>query len=214
MNLFGKEINVSIDKKKTKLLLIIGTIIGIIFFTFLFVISPMREVFDKKGELSKVEQEKISTEQNLKLFEKKYKKIEIERANQKFKLKNLLEEFREHSFKDEARLKQMIQDILDHLNIELLEIGKTETAELGKMESNNGYNKNTIPYKINGNGRDIALFFYYLENSRPLLTLKKSRLEVTAKSSNNNEKTGLLEVKFKLGYNDILDDNKGGNDEK
>jgi hypothetical protein len=105
----------------------------------------------------------------------------------------------------------MIQDILDHLNIELLEIGKTETMEI---EGNKEYKRKVMPYKITGNGRDIALFFYYLENSRALLTMKKSRLEVMTKPfSQGDQKTGLVEVKFKLGYYNITAENKGGNDE-
>jgi hypothetical protein len=211
MNLFGKEININMDKKQTKLLVIIVTTIGIVFLVFFLVISPIGRIFDKKNELSKAEQEKISTEQNLKLFEKRYERIKLERENQKYRLEKLLEEFRQHSLKDEARLKQMIQDILDHLNIELLEIGKTETMEI---EGNKEYKKKLMPYKIKGNGRDVALFFYFLENSRALLTLKKSRLEVAAKIfSEGDEKTGLIEVKFKLGYYNITTENKGGNDE-
>lgn len=211
MDLFGKEININIDKKQMKLLMVIGTVIGIIFLIFFLVISPIGRIFDKKEELVRVKQEKISTEQNLKLFEKKYERIKVERANQKYRLEELLEEFRQYSFKDEARLKQMIQDILDHLNIELLEIGKTETVEI---EGNKEYKRNIIPYKITGKGRDIALFFYYLENSKTLLTLKKSRLEVVSKPFNKgDEETGFIEVKFKLGYYDIANGKKGGNDE-
>ncbi len=209
MDLFGKEIN--IDKKQIKLLTIIGTIIGVIFLIYFLVISPIGRIFDKKKELVRVKQEKILTEQNLNLFEKRYERVKLERANQKYRLEELLEEFRKYSFKDEARLKQMIQDILDHLNIELLEIGKTETMEI---EGNKEYKRKVMPYKIIGNGRDIALFFYYLENSRALLTMKKSRLEVMTKPfSQGDQKTGLVEVKFKLGYYNITAENKGGNDE-
>jgi len=211
MDLFGKEININIDKKKTKLLLVIGTIIGIILLVFFLLISPIGRIFDKKEELLKVQQEKILTEQNLKLFERKYEKIKLERANQKYRLQELLEEFRQYSFKDEARLKQMVQDILDHLNVELLEIGKTESVEI---EGNKEYKINMIPYKIMGRGRDVALFFYYLENSKTLLTLKKSRVEVVTKSFNKDEvKIGLIEVKFKLGYYNITNRKKGGNNE-
>ena len=209
MDLFGKEIN--IDKKQIKLFTIIGTIIGIIFLIYFLVISPIGRIFDKKEELLKVKQEKILTEQNLKLFEKRYERVKVERASQKYRLEELLEEFRKYSFKNEARLKQMIQDILDHLNIELLEIGKTETMEI---EGNKEYKRKIMPYKITGDGRDIALFFYYLENSRTLLTLKKSRLEVVTKPfSEGDPKNGLIEVKFKLGYYNITAENKGGNDE-
>lgn len=211
MDLFGKEININIDKKQMKLLTIIGTIIGIIFVVYFLVISPIGRIFDKKEELLRVEQEKISTEQNLKLFEKRYERVKIEKETQKYRLEKLLEEFRQYSFKDEARLKQMVQDILDNLNIELLEIGKTETVEI---EGNKEYQRKTIPYKITGNGRDIALFFYYLENSRALLTLKKSRLEVAAKAfGEGDQRIGLVEVKFKLGYYKITAENEGGNDE-
>jgi len=211
MNLFGKEININMDKKQTKLLAVTGTAIGIIFLIFFLVISPIGRIFDKKKELSMAKKEKISTEQNLKLFEKRYERVKVERENQKYRLEKLLEEFRQHSLKDEARLKQMIQDILEHLNIELLEIGKTETVEI---EGNKEYKKRLMPYKIKGNGRDVALFFYYLENSRALLTLKKSRLEVAVKTFNEgNEKTGQIEVKFKLGYYNITADKKGGNNE-
>lgn len=211
MDLFGKNININFDKKQMKLFLIIGTAIGIIFLLSFLVISPIGRIFDKKEELSRVQKEKILTEQNLKLFEKRYERIKVERVNQKYRLEKLLEEFRRYSFKDEARLKQMIQDILDHLNVELLEIGKMEIVEI---EGNKEYKRKTIPYKIIGNGRDIALFFYYLENSRALLTLKKSRLEVITKSVNEGEiASGQIEVKFKLGYYDITAENKGGNDE-
>lgn len=211
MNLFGKEIKINMDKKQMKLLTVIGTAIGIIFLIFYLIISPIRRIFDKKSELFKAKKEKISTEQNLKLFEKRYERVQVERENQKYRLEKLLEEFKQHSLKDEARLKQMIQDIMDHLNIELLEIGKTETMEI---EGNKEYKKRLMPYKIKGDGRDIALFFYYLENSRALLTLKKSRLEVAAKTFNEgDEKTGLIEVKFKLGYYNITAENEGGNDE-
>ncbi|OQY42081.1 MAG: hypothetical protein B6227_03275 [Fusobacteriia bacterium 4572_74] len=209
MDLFGKEIN--INKKQIKLLLITGTIIGIIFLIYFLVISPIGRIFDKKEELVKVKQEKIVTAQNLKLFEKRYERIKVERANQKYRLEELLNKFNEYSFKDEARLKQIIQDILDHLNIELLEIGKTETVEI---EGNKEYKRKVIPYKITGSGRDIALFFYYLENSKNLLTLKNSRLEIMTKPFNmEDENPGLIEVKFRLGYYNITTESEGGNDE-
>lgn len=211
MDLFGKEININFDKKQMKLLIVIGMALGIILFIYFLVISPIGTVFDKKKELFKVSQEKILTTQNLNLFKKRYEKIKAEREGQKYRLEKLLVEFKQHSFKDEARLKQMVQDILDYLNIELLEIGKAEIVEI---EGNKEYKRNVIPYKIIGNGRDIALFFYYLENSRSLLTLKKSRLEVIVKPfSKEVKKHGLIEVKFKLGYYDITAENKGGNDE-
>lgn len=211
MNLFGKEINIDIDKKQAKLLINVGTVLGIVILIFFLVISPIGRIFEKKTELLKVEKEKISTEQNLKLFEKRYERIKLERENQKNRLEKLLEEFRQHSFKDEARLKKMIQDILDHLNIELIEVGKTETMEI---EGNKEYKKRLLPYKIKGNGRDVALFFYFLENSKALLTLKKSRLELAvANFSKGDKKTGLIEVKFKLGYYNITTENIGGNDE-
>ncbi|MGB6128525.1 MAG: hypothetical protein WBG30_07230 [Psychrilyobacter sp.] len=211
MDLFGKEININIDKKRSKLILVIGMIIGIISLIFFLLISPIGRIFDKKEELLEVQHEKVLTEQNLKLFEKKYEKIKLERADQKYRLEELLEEFRRYSFKDEARLKQMVQYILNHLNIELLEIGKTESVEI---EGNKEYKRNMIPYKIMGNGRDVALFFYYLENSKTLLTLKKSRLEVVSKPFNIDDiKTGMIEVKFKLGYYNITNKKKGGNDE-
>ncbi|MEI6857284.1 hypothetical protein [Psychrilyobacter sp.] len=211
MDLFEKEININMDKKQIKLFIIIGTVIGIILIIYFLVISPIGRIFDKKEELLRVRQEKISTEQNLRLFEKRYERVKMERVDQKYRLEKLLEEFKEHSFKDEARLKQMIQDILDHLNIELLEIGKTETMEI---EGNKEYKRMVMPYKITGNGRDIALFFYYLENSRSLLTLKKSRLEVVVKPfSEGDKKQSLIEVKFKLGYYNITAGNEGGNDE-
>lgn len=211
MDLFGKEINVNMDKKQMKLLIVVGTVIGILFLVFFLIISPIGRILDKKEELSRVRQERILAEQNLKLFEKRYEKVKLERADQKYRLEKLLEEFRQHSFNDEARLKQMIQDILDHLNIELLEIGKTETMEI---EGNKEYKRRILPYKIIGNGRDIALFFYYLENSKSLLTLKKSRLEVIVKPfSEGEEKSNLIEVKFKLGYYNITTEGEGGNDE-
>ena len=48
MDLFGKEININFDKKQTKQLLGIGTVIGIIFLTYFLVISPIGRIFDKK----------------------------------------------------------------------------------------------------------------------------------------------------------------------
>ena len=211
MELFGKEINIDIDKKQMKLLIIVGTIIGVVLLLYFLIILSIGKIFDKKEELLRVKQENITARQNLKLFEKRYEKIEVEKNNQKYRLEELLNEFKKYSFKDEARLKQMIQDILDHLNIEMLEIGKTEIMVI---DGNKEYKRKMIPYKIVGNGRNIALFFYYLENSKTLLTLKKSRLEVVVKQFNEEEqKVNLIEVKFKLGYYDITDENEGGRDE-
>jgi hypothetical protein len=114
--------------------------------------------------------------------------------------------------KDEARLKQMVQEILDHLNIQLLEIGKTETEII---EGNTEYKKKMIPYRIMGDGRDVALFFFYLENGKALLTLKGSRLEMINKLFTDVEgSNGAIEVKFKLGYYDITTEKKEeGNEE-
>ena len=211
MELFGKEINIDMDKKQTKLLIVIGTIIGIVLLLYFLIMLPIGRIFDKKEELLRVKQENILVKQNLKLFEKRYDKVEVEKNNQKYRLEELLNEFKKSSFKDEARLKQMIQDILDHLSVEMIEIGKTETMVI---EGNKEYKRKMIPYKIVGNGRNIALFFYYLENSKTLLTLKKSRLEVVVKPlSEGDQKADLIEVKFKLGYYDITGGNKGGEDE-
>jgi len=212
MEIFGKEINLDLDKQKSKLLILIGTCIGVFFLIYFLIISPIRSVFYKKDELAKIEQLRFSTDQNLKSFEKRYDKIEADRGNQSYRLEELLQKFRDHSLKDEARLKQMVQEILNHLNIQLVEIGKTETEVI---EGNTEYKKKLIPYRIVGNGRDIALFFYYLENGKALLTLKNSRLEMTNKLfSDVEEEGGAVEVKFKLGYYDIITEKKEeGNEE-
>jgi len=212
MEIFGKEINLELDKQKSKLLILIGTCIGVFFLIYFLIISPIRRVFNKKDELVRIEQLKMSTDQNLRLFEKRYDKIEAERGNQSYRLEELLQKFQDHSLKDEARLKQMVQDILDHLNIQLLEIGKTETEII---EGNTEYKKKMIPYRIMGDGRDVALFFFYLENGKALLTLKGSRLEMINKLFTDVEgSNGAIEVKFKLGYYDITTEKKEeGNEE-
>jgi hypothetical protein len=212
MELFGKEINIDFNKKQIKLSIIVGAVITIIFLFYFLVVSSIGRVYDKKDELAIIKQQKEDTVQTLRLLEKRYAGIEQERGSQQTRLEELLKEFESHSFKDEARLKEMVQKILDYLNIELLEIGKTETTVI---EENSKYQRKMIPYRIMGNGRDVALFFFYLENTKTLLTLKKSRLEVFTKPfKGENIKEERVEVKFKLGYYKILDEERGGNNEK
>ena len=200
MELFGKEIN--FDNTKIKSLITIGFGIGIIFLIYFLVIAPIKRISSKKKELEKVKIERTSTDQDLKLLIKRYDESQLELDKQQNKLDELLKRYNSQKLEDEAQLKKMIQEILNNLDIELLEIGKTEVEEIkDKIE----YKKKMIPYKISGNGRDIALFFYYLENSKFLLTLKNSRLEATSRVfDESSEKNKDIEVKFKVGYYEVF----------
>jgi hypothetical protein len=202
MELFGKEIDIDLDLKKLKLIILVGLGLGIVILITFLIILPIKTDLDKNKKLVSVKKEKISKDRELVRVEKKYEQISKEREKQNDRLYEVLKEFEEHSLKDEAQLKQMVQEILNYLDIKLIEIGKTEEdPDAGTLQ----YIEKMIPYTIAGNGRDIALFFYFLENGKGLLTLESGRIEMINKAYDDaKQEGGAVEVKFKLSYYKIL----------
>jgi hypothetical protein len=153
---------------------------------------PVKNLFEEREEISNLVSQRKNLEINLDKMEKK-KKIQAKMEQEKEeKYKKLLLEFRGKNLGDTVEIKKFAQKLLNHLDIQLLEIGRVEYLET----KDNLPKLSLIPYKIMGDPRKIALFFYYLENSRYILLLGKTGVQMI----DVNLESNLIQVKFKLGY--------------
>jgi len=173
LELFGKSIDLT--DKQTKQVFIGSAVFGVVFLLFPFILTPTKKLKASKLKLEETIGKKDTVIKKLKLTERRYAEVQEEYRKQKFRLDELQEKFKNSSFQDSSDLKKMIQEMLDHLNIELLEIGAVQEESL---EGADEYGRKMIPYRIRGRGRDVAVLFYYLENSNFLITLKGSKVDV------------------------------------
>ncbi|MCK5779756.1 MAG: hypothetical protein KAH04_01990 [Psychrilyobacter sp.] len=212
MKLLGKEINVEHDfNKKQKLLLItlIGVLVTVIIGTVLMSVS-LAGLAEKKGQLEKVKKNVVRSEEDVERTKARYTVMARDRDKQIEVLQGLLDEFETQLFEDDAEFKVMIQAFLDETNIELLEIGQTNSDI---VVGNGVYRRKIIPYRVIGKGSDIAMLFFLLEHSKSLLTIKENRIEVIVKNfepveegedDKNLNLERMVEVKFKIGFYSLI----------
>ncbi len=193
MELFGKELRIDMElsEKQQKLVTILGVVVLTVLISIPMIVKPSLKLKVKKQELVAAEQQKAVARTEMEKEKGRYESLLAEYERQSDRLDFLETKFENSSLQDNASLKKMVQEILDHLKIIVLEIG---APELAKDES--GYVKIYTPYKIAGDANMVAKFFYFLENSNYLITLRGSSLEM--KQVQNTDEND-VEVKFKVG---------------
>ncbi|BDU49583.1 hypothetical protein [Haliovirga abyssi] len=208
--IFGKEIDidVKIDEKGIMALSIVASII-LIAATGYFIIYPkVIKITQNKQEVKKKNQEIVKVEKAYKSIKSKYDLANKIYSNQKDKLEILNSKFANSSLKNETDLKIAIQKFIDYFKLDILKTGSVQIdAKEIKIEPANDkdkkikiYKRMYIPYTVQGNLKDITTFFYYLENSKWLLTFKKSDLSIKKlETKNMSQDTGKIEVNFKVG---------------
>lgn len=201
MVLFGKDINMQMDERSSKMLagalvLIVAVVIGML------LLYPAFQEYSAKLEEEKSAMDKYNTAQSEYQKEKKaVDELLANYENQKKHLEELKIKFQNSSLTDETDLKIAVQRLITALNIQMKETGASEVAE---DRTDNGYMKKYIPYTITGDFASIGRFLYYLENSKWLLTFWGSDLTIKKVKEKNRD---VIEAKFKVGAYYIL---KGG----
>jgi hypothetical protein len=193
MEVFGKEINLDLEltEKQQKLVTVLGILLLTVAISYPMIVKPSLKLKAKKEELAVTEQKKNVARADMQKEKGRYESLLAEYQRQKDRLEILETKFKNSSLQDNASLKNMVQEILDHLKIKVIEIGAPELAE-----DESGYVKIYTPYKISGDANMVAKFFYFLENSNYLITLRGSALEM--KQAQNTDAND-VEVKFKVG---------------
>lgn len=167
------------------IVLIIVALVGIFIIPNIMILKERHETYQVKvGELQK-------EKNNYEVAKKKYEdtKADAERYQKEFEA--LREKFREGIVEDETHLKILIQRLIGYLGLEMLRTGKLEQGEVGE-----GYSKKFIPYIVRGDFDQISRFFFYLENSKWLITFKGSELSMKSVKHKEQDK---VEVQFKAG---------------
>lgn len=193
MELFGKDISIELDDRQQEWAFYIGTAILILILTHLFVVKPIKEIRKNKVQYKQeiAKHERVSS--TLVATEEKYKLQVAKYEEQKENYEKLEQQMDNASVQNNAVLKEVVQKVADYLGVKMISIGAIETRGEVVEEA---YEKKYIPYNMEGRGRDISNFFYYLENSEWLLSLKGSPIDITRGGSGEDEK---VRTTFKLG---------------
>lgn len=195
INLFGQSI--SLEEKH--IMIGTGVIIGVIALlgAFFLVMPKYTRYTEVKTELE-TEQASLQSEQAK--YTKEFAKLQNLKKvyeEQKMNLEALKNRFKEASLNDETDLKILVQKLIIDLGLKSIEIGAAEVAA-----EKQSYTKKYIPYKLTGSFEQLGRFFYYLENSKWLLTFKGSDLRLTKQEKTGKDgktKIEYLEASFKVG---------------
>lgn len=144
---------------------------------------------EEKKEFANMNRAKNSFDKELALYERVSKLHE----DRKMYLKDLTQKFKNASLKDETDLKVAIQSMFDYLGLNMVQTGKSEIAENKKS-----YSKRYIPYTIQGEFYKVSRFFYYIENSKWLISFKGSDL-IMKQIESQKGKAEKIQVQFKIG---------------
>lgn len=194
LNLFGQTLNLE-DKHimaGTGIVVALVAILGAMFL----VMPKYQRYTEVKTEL---ETNQITLANEQARYTKEYAKLQNLKKiyeEQKMNLEALKQRFQDASLKDETDLKILVQKLIIDLGLKSIEIGAAEVAA-----EKQSYTKKYIPYKLTGSFEQMGRFFYYLENSKWLLTFKGSDLKLTKMEKMKDPKTKIeyLESSFKVG---------------
>ncbi len=193
MEFFGKDIEIDLTDNQKKITEYIGVALICLTLTILLIINPLREIKRNKGLLKKEKAKNLKVTRVLKETKERYKLQVLKYEEQKENYSKLQLQMENASIQNNAVLKEVIQKIADHLDVDLLTIGALqETPEV----VDGSYKKKFIPYSMRGSGEDISTFFYFLENSNWLLTLKGSPVNI---KRNSGEEAKDIFIRYKLG---------------
>lgn len=167
------------------IVLIILALIGVFIVPNVMTLKKRHEDYQMK--VKELENEK----NNYEIAKKKYEDTKALKEKYEKEFEALKEKFKEGIVEDETHLKILIQRLINYLGLEMLKTGKIEQGEVGE-----GYSKKFIPYTIRGDFDQVSRFFFYLENSKWLITFKGSELSMKSVKYKEQDK---VEVMFKTG---------------
>jgi len=193
MELFGKDISIELDDRQQEWAFYIVTAILILALTHLFIVRPVKEIRKNKALLEQEIAKHQKVSKTLASTEEKYELQVAKYEEQKENYDKLAVKMDNASVQNNAILKEVVQKIADYLGVKMISIGAIESRGEVVEEA---YEKKYIPYNMEGRGSDISNFFYYLENSEWLLSLKGSPVDLTRSGSGSDEK---VRTSFKLG---------------
>jgi len=167
------------------IVLIIIALIGV------FIVPNVLELKSRHEEYQRKIAELQTEINNYEVAKKKYEDTKADAEKYAKEFEALKEKFREGIIEDETHLKVLVQRLINYLGLEMLKTGKIEQGEVGE-----GYSKKFIPYTVRGDFDQVSRFFYYLENSKWLITFKGSELKMSSVKYKEQDK---VEVQFKAG---------------
>lgn len=188
---FGKEIEM--EQKHISILSVVIIFVLIIGGAYPLI---LKKSFTLKAKTEEEKVELVNMNRSINLLDKEkavFERVSKLHEDRKMYLKDLTQKFQNASLKDETDLKVAIQSMFDYLKLNMIQTGKSEIAEDKKS-----YSKKYIPYTIQGEFYKVARFFYYIENSKWLISFKGSDLIIKQIESQKGEPEK-IQVQFKIG---------------
>ncbi len=212
MDVFGKELNIEMDyRNKIRLIYLVAVIAVVIMFIFM-VLNPFKQLNLAKKALEKEQARLVRVEDKFTATQKRREDVMTEFEKQKERYAILKVQFEKAASQNNATFKREIQDVMDYLGVKLSSIGAPEIAPKKQKEVKDGeknakkdvkeeeekadelqYEKKYFAYSISGPAPEVSTFFYYLENSKRLITLKDGATNITKSGQND------LNATFKIG---------------
>jgi hypothetical protein len=224
MDVFGKELNMEMDyKNKIRLIYLVAAIAIIIMFIFM-ILNPFKQLNETKKTLESEKARLVKIKSKFEATQKKLEDVTDEFERQKERYTLLKIQFEQATNQNNATFKREIQDVMDYLGVKVSSIGAPEIAPKKQKEpteeEKNGkksneqvevqddelkYDKKYFAYSISGPAPEMSTFFYYLENSKRLITLKDGATNITKSGQND------LNATLKIGT--YFFQEEGGEDE-
>jgi|GEM_PF-5359690 len=224
MDVFGKELNIEMDYKNKIKLIYLMTLIAIVIMIIFMVISPINKLKDTKKVYEKEQANLVKVKDKFIATQKRQEDVEAEFEKQKEKYAILKVQFEKAAHQNNATFKREIQDLMDYLGIGLSSIGSPEIApkkqkpvseeeaegkKKGKVEEpvkddELKYEKKYFAYNISGPAPEVSTLFYYLENSKRLITLRDGATNITKSGQDD------LNATFKIGTYFFQNDEEEG----
>ena len=213
MDVFGKELNIEMDyKNKIKLIYLLALIAIVIMIIFM-VVSPIKKLNETKKVYEKEQTNLVKIKDKFTATQKRQEDVVAEYEKQKEKYAILKIQFEKAAHQNNATFKREIQDVMDYLGIKLASIGSPEIAPKKQKEVSEEevkgkkgdkkeepveeeglkYDKKYFAYTISGPAPEVSTLFYYLENSKRLITLKDGATNITKSGQDD------LNATFKIG---------------
>ena len=224
MDVFGKELNIEMDYKNKIKLIYLMTLIAIVIMIIFMVISPINKLKDTKKVYEKEQANLVKIKDKFIATQKRQEDVEAEFEKQKEKYAILKVQFEKAAHQNNATFKREIQDLMDYLGIRLSSIGSPEIApkkqkpvseeeakgkKKGEAEEpvkddELKYEKKYFAYDISGPAPEVSTLFYYLENSKRLITLRDGATNITKSGQDD------LSATFKIGTYFFQNDEEEG----
>ncbi|WP_320047343.1 hypothetical protein [uncultured Ilyobacter sp.] len=224
MDVFGKELNIEMDYKNKIKLIYLMTLIAIVIMFIFMVINPFSKLKETKKVYEKEQTNLVKIKDKFAATQKRQEEVMAEFEKQKEKYAILKIQFEKAAHQNNATFKREIQDLMDYLGIRLSSIGSPEIApkkqkpvsekeakgkkgdkkEEAVKEDELKYEKKYFAYNISGPAPEVSTLFYYLENSKRLITLKDGAMNITKSGQDD------LNATFKIGTYFFHDEEKEG----